>query len=137
MASSREYRAFQKLFSHLKNGIRGGIYEITDVLFSRNLIPEAVKSQVTTVSVPEDVKTSTLLDSIHQRIKGDKKSYYEFAEVLEEIHVFSYLAKEMRNEIKQWPEESAQEKLPHKYKKHDEAPHRHYTKLCSNQGEKS
>ena len=98
-SSNNESEVFQRLFSTLKDGLRSGISSLADETFSQGLIPEDVRSKVNTIGLAQDVKTSYLLSAVHDRIKGNRDTYHQFANILRDIPAFRYLSERMRDEI--------------------------------------
>ncbi len=66
MASEAEVSAFQALYSDLKDVLKSGVGDLTDKAFSKGLISEEVKSQVTSRLV------SLTIDKRDRGIGNDK-----------------------------------------------------------------
>ncbi len=100
MASEAEVSAFQALYSDLKAVLKSGLGDLTDKAFSKGLISEEVKSQVTSrlVSRTEEERTQVFLDAINNRIKADGFAFEKFLTILEDEPAFSTLGQRLRKQ---------------------------------------
>ncbi len=100
MASEAEVSAFQALYSHLKAVLKSGVGDLTDKAFSKGLISEEVKSQVTSrlVSLTEGERTQIFLDAINDRIKVNRSAFKDFLAILEDEPAFSTLGQRLRKQ---------------------------------------
>lgn len=96
---SVEYRAFQQMYSILQSGIQAGLLDVVCEVFSAGLIPPHTKNTVESTSIPEASRAGTLLSSLLQRTKTRSKTFSEFADVLDKIPSFQYLATDMRTRL--------------------------------------
>ncbi len=92
--------AFQALYSDLKAVLKSGVGDLTDKAFSKGLISEEVKSQVTSrlVSLTEGERTQIFLDAINNGIKVDGSAFEDFLAILEDEPAFSTLGQRLRKQ---------------------------------------
>ncbi len=100
MASEAEVSAFQALYSVLKAVLKSGLGDLTDKAYSKGLISEEVKSQVTSrlVSRTEEERTQVFLDAINDMIKADGFAFEKFLTILEDELAFSTLGQRLRKQ---------------------------------------
>ncbi len=105
---SVEYRVFQQMFSTLHNGIQAGLSDVVSEVFAKEILPPYTKSVADNASIGEPSRASTLLNSMLQRTKTCPATFTLFAEALESIPSFQYLATDMRNKCTALQEQEAE-----------------------------
>ena len=93
-----EYRTFRQMYSKLHTAVEAGLSDVINEVFSKGLITPHTKSVAENLSVGAPSRVSTVLNALLQRIRTNPETFDQFADILESIDCFIYLAKKMREQ---------------------------------------
>lgn len=90
-----ESSAFRQVYNKLSTGIRAALPSLAEVAFAKELIHDNTHNEAINLNVAIEVRTSTFLNALRDRIRTDPSAFHRFVDILHEEHSMEYLAKIM------------------------------------------